>query len=540
VKNLLKGLSERRFLLIVLSIALLTRAINMGFPAFTANEARIAARGYTIATLGKDELGRSFPLLLNSSSDYQLPAVSYITALGSLIGGKTERGVRFPFIALGVSIVFFVFQISKLFSNKPRDWFLASLTVALSPALIYQSRIPNESIVLTFGFLSLLYLLTRRVINFVLVILMMAIVSLTAKEAWIILPIFVLAITHFFLKAATPKAKLIPLVSSIVIPLIFIVVFLSFPQANRSLMENNLNILTNMTIQNGVNKLRGQGLESGWPNVVERILFNKFALLTTGGIHFLSHFSPNIYFGQSDNSGIFNFSKLGLFLKAFFVPMLFGIIFIIRSKQTRERSLLIYPLIFMLPAVLIYPALSQKILSITIPFLAIVCMFGLSKFSNKITTLIFVLAIVELMANMLFIVPETKATNVSRPTWIKEIDFNIISEPGKQIVVSDDISGNDIVPFLIWYAPVNVKDGFVETKWPYMFRQTNFGHIKITGESNDIVECKQENQTIFLVSNRDLERIQKIKDTQPQITYTDSVGDKVAYLIRDLKGICIR
>ena len=61
---------------IIFFISVFIRLINISLPFFTADEARIAYRGYVLASLGKDELGRSYPLIFNSKNDYQLPVTS--------------------------------------------------------------------------------------------------------------------------------------------------------------------------------------------------------------------------------------------------------------------------------------------------------------------------------------------------------------------------------------------------------------------------------------------------------------------------------
>src|SRR3989344_2682579 len=97
-------------LLLIIFAAFIIRILNLPFPVFTSDEASVAFRGYTLATTAKDELGRVAPILFNSSEYYQLPAVSYITALGMLVFGKTDFGARAPFILTSVVIVLLIFK----------------------------------------------------------------------------------------------------------------------------------------------------------------------------------------------------------------------------------------------------------------------------------------------------------------------------------------------------------------------------------------------------------------------------------------------
>ena len=117
-------------LVLLLFFAFLIRLFPLDFPKFTQEEARIAFRGYTLSTSGKDELGRPFPLLFNSLTDYQLPAVSYITASGEILFGKSDFGARIPFILLGVALVWLIYKIAQIFSPRKEFWFLSAAIIA--------------------------------------------------------------------------------------------------------------------------------------------------------------------------------------------------------------------------------------------------------------------------------------------------------------------------------------------------------------------------------------------------------------------------
>src|SRR3989338_8255752 len=92
-----------KLLLVLIALAVFLRVYNFSFPAFTTDEARIAFRGYELYHNGVDELGRKLPFLFNSPDDYELPLVSYISALGTGFFGKSELGARVPVIIIGRS-----------------------------------------------------------------------------------------------------------------------------------------------------------------------------------------------------------------------------------------------------------------------------------------------------------------------------------------------------------------------------------------------------------------------------------------------------
>lgn len=523
-------------IVLILIAAFLVRVYNFSFPYFTSNEARIAYRGHTLATIGKDELGRPFPLLFNSLEDYQLPVVSYLTASGELIFGKSEFGVRIPFVIIGIVLVFLIYQIAKIFSADPFFWFISALVAAFSPGLIFLSKIPNEAIVLTFIFTLLFYLLvTKKSLLFVMLIMIISI--LTAKQAWLILLPFTFFTLIFYEKSLNRKRKFILIGFSVIIVSLVFALFLTVPQSRRSLMENNFSIFSDITIKNGIDRLRGQGMESDWPRLIDRILFNKTHFLTVGFLHWLSNISPAIYFGQFDGNGKMSYSYLGSWPKILIIPFILGLFFLIKKGDQKKRLLLPYFLFLTYPSVFVYPNLSLELVTLTLPFMAPVIAFGFGQFNKKITILIISLMIIEFVINMFNLIPDYKNTTALRPVWIKGLTGNIFEKSKAfKTTVSDDIV-SDIVPYIEWYTPFNPQAGFLQVNSPYKFRQYQLTNIKIVGSDENYTTCGSGERVEVFVSNRDLNKIKRQFDTEIVQTYKDSNGEDKAYLI---EKVCIK
>lgn len=521
---------------LIILLAFLIRFFPISFPTFTSDEARIAFRGYTLTATGKDELGRSFPLIFNSLKDYQLPVVSYLVAGGELIFGKSEFGARIPFLAIGTVLVLLTYQIAKFFSKNPYFWLTSAFVVAFSPVLIFLSKIPNEAIVLTFIFALLFYLLINKK-NPRLIIFTMIISVLTSKQAWLTLLPFVFFTTIFYQKSDNLKGKLMQIGFSTVVVLLAFTIFLTVPQSKRSMLENNFSIFSDITIKNGIDRLRGQGMESGWPQFIDRLLFNKAHFMTTGFSHWLSNLQPGIYFGQFDKSGNLNFSQMGALNKILIIPFVLGLIYLLRKGKRKERLLIIFFLILTFPAIFIYPDFSQNLIILTLLFAAFIIAFGFMQFNRVLSLLIISAMVLELGLNLLYLAPEKKNTNFLRPHWVEAITQDVYSQSiNHQTAISDDIV-NDIVSFIEWYNPVDVPSGYPDVPYPYRFRQSNIGSIKIIGSDNEPYSCKEESYEKVFISSRDKD---KIKDSGIKTvkTYQDSLNKEVAYLLE--KGLCIR
>lgn len=441
-----------------------------------------------------------------------------------------------PFIILGVLLVVLVFQIAKFFSGSFFFWFTSAFVAAFSPTLIFLSKTPNEIIVLVFILTLLFYLLIAKK-NLLLIIFTMIIAALTNKQAWFILLPFTFLTLLFYKDFLDRRRKFVWIGLSTIIVVLAFTLFLTIPQSKRSLLENNFLIVSNVTIKNGIDRLRGQGLESGWPASLDRLLFNKAHFLTTGLLHWLSNISLSTYFGQFDNSGKMSYSYIGALAKVLIVPFGLGIFFLIRGVNRKNKLLLLYFLILTFPAVFMYPNFSLGLVVLTLPFMALVISFGIEQLNKKIGALVLFLAFIEIIANVFFLSPEYKNTTLLRPNWVKGLTEDIYQKSKiSETAVSDDIV-SDIMPFIQWYTPVNPQTGFEPIPYPYKFRQYSLGNITIVGSHKDYRTCGAGEKIEAFVSKRDLDKINKVvaeeldgSDNKISKIYKDSNGEKRVYL----------
>lgn len=524
-------------LIILLSSTFLMRFINISFPYLTSDEARVAYRSYTLATTSKDELGRKMPFLFNSSHDYQLPLVSYLATLGILIFGKSDLGVRMPFLILGTVLIFFIFQIAKVYSNKPLVWFLASFIAALSPPLIFLSKVPNEIIVIVTFFSILFYFLTRKKINYLVICLLSLALILTSKNSWFILTPFVSLTLYLYQNTLSLRKKLTLILFSFIISITIFGFFLTIPQAKRSLSENNFPLFADVTTANGIDKLRGQGIDSKLPPTLERLFFNKAQIGIIGTVHWLSNLGPATYFGDFEKTGEKNFVGLGIFPKILMIPFLLGTILLIKRWSKNESSLLLYPFLLTFPGIFIFPSSDFELAVLTVPFLAIVITFGFLYFGKRVTSVLALFVILEVLVNYFFLDVQIRKTQEIRPNWVKSIvnDIYTNSQTDK-VIVSDDITKN-IVPQIEWYNLVHPESNFSGIDFPYKFNETNIGRVKLVGFDSSFFRCANNLNVVF-VSNRDLERLSGEYSFNILKTYKDTMGKKIAYVLSG--NICLK
>lgn len=494
-------------LALIIFTAFLLRIIPLDFPFFTADEARIAVRAHTLFVNGSDELGRKHPLIFNSLSDYQLPITSYIASAGVSFFGKSDLGVRLPFILVGTLIVLLSYMAASVFNPTQKFRLLTALLVSLSPILIFLSRVPNETILITFLFLLLFFFLTRKNFNLPFSVVVFILLLSTSKIAWFTLMPFT-AFTMLFLQKDFPKKSKLTIFISLSLTVFIIFLFLKIPQSARSLMENNFQIFSSETVKNGIDKLRGQGIEEGWPPFLERIFFNKLDYFFVGFLHWLSH--------------------LNLSNKILIIPLAIGLVHLIKRSDKKLNILLGYVVILTFPLLFVYPRQFPEMVAPSLPFMFILIAYGLINIKKWLTVLIIIIMVLEIIIY-----------NPSglRPVWIKSIieESYALTKLGK-VALSDDIV-EDIIPFFGLYTPTKSEYNFSRIDFPYKFREYQLPNIKLIGFDNEFISCGTYENVTLILSNRDLDKVKKDFEVSLETTFQDNLNKSVAYKLKD--RICI-
>jgi len=134
----------------VLRFYLLDRVPN----SISADEAAFGYNAYSILETGKDEFGRSFPLLFESFDDHKNPVFVYLLTLFVGLFGLNELAIRLPSAILGVLLIPLFYLLTKKLVNNEKVSLATAFLAAISPWLVHYSRIGLE--INTALFLSLL------------------------------------------------------------------------------------------------------------------------------------------------------------------------------------------------------------------------------------------------------------------------------------------------------------------------------------------------------------------------------------------------
>lgn len=519
------------WIIFLLLFALIIRLVPVDFPDFSPDEARIANRAFVLSTVGKDELGRPWPLIFNSSVDYQLPVVSYITTLGILIFGKTDFGARIPFMLIGTTIVFLVYRLSRFFIDDIRYSFYSAFLAGLSPGLIFFSKFPNEYIVSIFLTLFLITQALKERLSLVLMPVIFFLMLLTSKALWFIL-LPVLLITLFINKKIKRKEKILFSTIGLLLTAIVIYLYLGIPQGVRSLLENNFPIIYEVTIRNGIEKLRGQET-LWWPMLLDRILFNKAYFAVSSIFHWFSGFNLSTLFGELDITGYLGYLKQGAFSKLVIIPFFVGLTFVIKGRK-QYKSLVFYILLVTFPLAFLYPVKNTGIILFSLPFIAMISALGLKIFNRKVVIIFFIILVSELLVNLWFIRASIKNSDQYRQSWIKKVIQEADTYASNyEIAFSDNLTG-DIIPFIEWYTHFRPEDGYEDielSRFPYKYHQTGVSNFRLIVSESTFYDCGLDSPPYIFASERDLKKIQEGIKVLPQKLYKNYLGENMVYLL---------
>lgn len=525
---------KRGLLLAIIVLAFLLRIWGLSFPFFTSDEARVVYRGYTLSHFGEDELGRKWPIIFNSSYDYQLPLASYLTALGGLIPGPINLTARLPFILIGTLLVLTSYFVSKKVAGSSNLALINAFLISTSPALIFLSKVPNESIILSF-LLTIFFLLltlehTRKRIFFTLAITILMV--LTSKIAWFVIPPFTYAVSRF---------KLTFLVSAIC--LLTLIIFMLMPQGLRSLKENNFTLFSDVTVSNGINYLRGEGIKANQPPFLEKILFNKLQFLSIGFLHWLSYLQPNLQFTQLDQTGVNSYSGMGAWNSVLIIPFFIGFFCLTKIKKSLGLFLLGVIISIIYSGFFNLSNINYSLIILTLPFIGIIISLGFSKMRNIFVFSLMAIVLLGIVINNLDLSAEKVKALQYRPEWIRTIVLESLkySDNEGNVLVSDNIL-NDAVPFFQLFGNYEFKKP--DVIFPYKFTISQSKNISFLLDESKFIFCKDPKSNTFIITKRDFDKMQSLvklnnlKDAQVLKIFTDDFGEEKAFLISD--NICLK
>lgn len=348
-------------------------------PSLNIDEVSVGYNTYSILKTGRDEHGEFLPLVFKSIGDYKPPVSIYLTVPSIALFGLNEFAVRFPaaFIST-LSIPIYYISFINIIRNIKIALFATTL-LTISPWYIYYSRYAASEFLLStllasLGILSLLKMLSGKIIWGMLSALALALSMYTYHTERMFVPLFILVFALLYRKTLlSQKRKFLTFLMTLlilVIPLIFTLIGPGNIRAEETFITRDINFTRNVTVK----PLNDLGFFSS----------EIFLLIFYWIRKYLAYFQPSFLFftGLNMTTG----GTLGLGIMYLFELPLFvlGIIAIIKDKITNKKLIIFWILLGILPASLTINEQHASRTLIILPMVALISAIGGVKFFDLI------------------------------------------------------------------------------------------------------------------------------------------------------------
>lgn len=342
--------------LILVLILLLAAFLRLPFlgqlpSGITIDEAGQGYSAYSILKTGRDEWGDFLPLNPRGFGDYKPPVYMYLLVPSIALFGLSEFAVRFPAAIAGILLVWVVYFLVKELFGKKSLALIAGFLTAITPILVYDSRLGWESnyglLFLTLGIwlfvksLKKNYWLIISIISF-------GLSALSYHSFKLLAPIIFLGLIIIYWKTIQRINKK-DLLFSVITALIFVLIIsygFLFSGASRRAADQSL------AKEENLKELRQSQIEDGLPHPFNRIINNKPQYLVSRiADNYIGYYSLDAIFGpHRSDSSVLNFPGKGLLYIWQLPLLLLGLFYIIKNLSKSSWVLFLWLFTAPIPA----------------------------------------------------------------------------------------------------------------------------------------------------------------------------------------------
>lgn len=286
-------------LAVILVLGATLRLCELGVTPSSINwdEASLGYNAYSIFETGKDEYGKTLPVVLRSFNDYKPALYAYLITPFYKIFGLNEFAVRLPSAIFGILTLLSVYFLTRKLFKKESIALLTTFLLAISPWHIQFSRIAFEANVgLALNVFAATFFLYGLKKHWMLIF--AAIFAGLSVHAYqsdrVFAPLFVLGMIIIYLKPLMiiPKKYLALSISAGIIIVLPLIVFM-LTDSNALLRAKGTSIFSdNMALLQDNAQRNKFNIESG--NRLGEALDNRRTVYVKTIIDgYLSHYSPN-------------------------------------------------------------------------------------------------------------------------------------------------------------------------------------------------------------------------------------------------------
>lgn len=387
-EDILMSKKQWLVLILILILGIWLRFWQLGETpkGFYLDEAALGYNAYSIMETGKDEFGKSWPLLFRSFGDFKAPIYTYLLIPIYKVIGMSVWSTRVLSAVMGVIGIWFCFWLVKNLSKKTNLGLITALLMAISPWHIIFSRTSYETnVAFTFLLIALwsFYKFKKNKRWLILTALMAALSFLTYHSERVIVPLVFLVLFIKERKEIFEKKNIKTLIVAVLFGLLLILPTIKLMATPGFLSRlNSLSILSNK-----VKSSWGfDGNLNGWKNNV----FNNQIILQVKefGSLYTSYFSPRYLFGLGDPGPRSSYPDLAPFLFWQLPFLIIGIIWLFKKtikENNKEIKFLIILMMLVSPipaSITRDPFSSIRALPLVLP-LTILVAVGINKLIEK-------------------------------------------------------------------------------------------------------------------------------------------------------------
>jgi len=350
-KRVFNFIRKNRLLLLITIFAVLLRviAINKLPPSLNWDEISHGYNAYSILKTGKDEWGKTLPIIFRAYGDQKLPLYIYLTALSEVFLGLNELAVRLPSIVGGVLTVIFTFLLTrKLFNQKVA--LLSALLVSIEPWSLFLSRAAFEAnLSLTLIVAGVYFFVSsfEKPKRLVLSTFLFGLSVWTYNSARVFVPLLIISLGLIYkekLMHIWKKNKFYTATSLFMILFFLLPMFWQLANSIGQARYSEVAIIDQGAIAQ-INEARG---DSNFSPLMARALHNKVTYFTVNfAKRWFSYFSPQYLFTKGGTHFQFSLPDHGLIYLVNFPFIIIGLIYLLKRKD--KTSLLLLGWLFLAP-----------------------------------------------------------------------------------------------------------------------------------------------------------------------------------------------
>ncbi len=313
-------------------------------PSLNWDEVSHGYNAYSILKTGRDEWGKTFPLIFRAYGDFKLPLYIYLTAPFVFLFGLNAFSVRLVSVLAGIGLVLLSYLITKKVTKNETISLLAGLLTAISPWSLFVSRVAVEANLGAFLFALGIYIFylwldkpDRKWLVWTIVCWGFSVYSYNSGR--LMVPLFLIILLFFAWKKKSVKQLFLPGIILLVflVPLIF-----QFLNDSGKARFNLVSIVD----QGAVNQIIEKRSTSKLPANMARLVFNKLSYFIYKAIgNYFSNFSPKYLFFYGGSHYQFSLPNHELL---YFVTAPFLILGLIKMLASQNNYLIILSLWFFL------------------------------------------------------------------------------------------------------------------------------------------------------------------------------------------------